>query len=148
MDLHAASRGAALLFALISAGLVWLPPKGGLALEASKGTPLQNSGFEEQLSAGVWKFLFVCGVMSQTAFQVWVFQEYSGGLNGFLNDSWSIGDIVALASMGAAVKLRRSAYKQLGEIPIAWRCFPANILAGMSTFLGKYFTYKSVCLIH
>jgi hypothetical protein len=132
MDAHRASRGVALAFAIWTAWRVWAPPG---ALVAEEGGPsglkrnkdaqqlkkdLKQKGLEGLLSTAMWKLMFFAAIGCQTAFQVYVFQHYSGGLKGFLNAKWSAMDIVSLVSMASAARLRRRAYKAL----------------------GKYFTYK------
>lgn len=129
MDLHVASRGAALGFALWTTVRVWKPPKNLLVSpEDDSGTQdagktgARHSGWELSLSPVAWKALFAVSFAIQTIFQVAVFMYWSNGWRGFTSARWTVSDVIALGLMGAAARLRRRAYKAL----------------------GKYFTYKSV----
>lgn len=135
MDLHQASRAAALAYSFWTTWRVWAPPKNALVSsdeaaasstskvdangKTTKALPA-HTGWEVSMTPTQWRILFATSVSLQVIFQIWVFQYYSGGWRGFINAPWTYMDILALVCMGGAAKLRRSAYKTL----------------------GKYFTYK------
>lgn len=139
MNLHQASRAAALAYSFWTTWRVWAPPGNSLISsdEAAATSSSNNAdangkikvspahtGWEVSMTPMQWRILFATAVTTQTLFQLWVFQYYSGGWTGFINAQWTYMDILCLVCMGGAAKLRRSAYKTL----------------------GKYFTYKSVIL--
>lgn len=126
MDLHQASRTAALAFSIWTAWKVWAPPHALVskdeqpAQEGSVKNAPAHSGWEVGLTPFMWRMLFGFSITCQTVFQIYVFQHYAGGLRTFSKVEWSTIDILALLCMAYAAKLRTDAYRTL----------------------GKYFTYK------
>jgi hypothetical protein len=121
-SIHRLSRLLAFGYACYTSYRTWNPPA-SLAGEPdpTKQNAASDGGWrkrgyptESDISPSFFRYLYIFAMSAMTVSDLGILYYFSGGMKTFVDEDWSIPDILALVAMHYSVQLRESAFRALG----------------------------------